>query len=159
MNSDELRNYATVFTAIIALLVFAANSFAMARNRRIENVSRFNECHQRLFAPGSYLHRNITAIADQTMRRDPSDDDMEKCFHLMLLEIERLAILANNGAVPRLTQVYMFGSYARHVRTLISPQERGSMFWELAVGYLDGLAKDSDTYEILTPVQRARFWR
>lgn len=37
---------------------------------------------------------------------------MEKLLHLMLREIERLAVLANNKAVPRSTQVYIFGSYA-----------------------------------------------
>ena len=50
MTSDELRNYATVLAALVALLVFALNSVSMVRNQRIERLARFNQAHQRLFA-------------------------------------------------------------------------------------------------------------
>ena len=33
------------------------------------------------------------------------------------------------------------------------------MFWELAVGYLDGVAKDTERYAKLTRTERAQFWR
>lgn len=49
-DSDELRNWATVVAAIVALLVFLVNSFLHLRDKRLENVSRFIEAHQRLFA-------------------------------------------------------------------------------------------------------------
>lgn len=159
MNSDELRNWATVITAAVALLVFVFNSLGGIRNRRVENVSRFNESHLRLFAFNGYIARNLRAIEDGSMVRDPANAEMEAAFHLTLLEIERLAILANNGAVPRLTQVYMFGAYARSLSKLISKQERETMTWELAVAYLDGLARDTDGYETLKPDQRTKFWR
>jgi hypothetical protein len=84
---------------------------------------------------------------------------MEAKFHLMLLEVERLAILANNNAVPRQTQIYMFGWYARTILTVISEKERDNISWELVLGYLDGLAKDYTAYEGLTRKQRTRFWR
>lgn len=159
MTSDELRNYATVVAALVGLLVFIGNSSANRRNRRIENVARFIECHDRLFSKHGFLGRNIIAIETKTLRRDVSDLNMEAGFHLMLLEIERLAILANNGAVPRLTQVYMFGGYARHIGQMLTEQERSNMFWELAVAYLDSLAADTDRYEALTPGEREKFWR
>lgn len=103
MTSDELRNYATVVAALVALLVFIVNTWSQNRNRRIENLSRFNQVHQRLFSDNSYLARNVAAIESGTMRRDTSDPESEARFHLMLLEIERLAVLANNKAVPRAT--------------------------------------------------------
>lgn len=159
MTSSELRDYATVVTATVALLVFLLNSFSQIRNRRIENLSRFNEVHQRLFAERSYLGRNVTAIEAGAMVRDRQDTVMEAKFHLMLLEIERLAILANNKAVPRSTQVYMFGSYARHLLRLITDGERTSMFWELAIGYLEQVAKDTEAYKGLTRSEREQFWR
>lgn len=77
----------------------------------------------------------------------------------MLLEIERLAILANNKAVPLHTQVNVLGSYARNLLKLTSEEERNSMFWEPALGYLEGLAKDTETYQSLTRIEREKFWR
>jgi hypothetical protein len=41
----------------------------------------------------------------------------------------------------------------------LTEQERSSMFWELAIGYLDGLAKDTAHYETLTRTRREAFWR
>lgn len=159
MTSDELRNYATILTACIALLVFIGNSIAGRRNRRLENIARFIGVYDRLFDHGGYLARNVLAIEAGTLVRDQANQAMETRFHLMLLEIEQLALLANNDAVPRLTQVYMFGSYARNLLSLMTPKERESLSWELAVGYLDGLAKDTDRYKAMTGSERARFWR
>lgn len=159
MSSEELRNYATVVAAIVALLVFVVNVWSQMRNRRIENLARFNQVHQRLFAENGYLASNLKAIEDGTMERDRKDLAMEGRFHLMLLEIERLAILANNKAVPRSTQIYMLGSYAPTILKLMTDEERASMYWELARNYLDGIAIDSARYAKLTRTERAQFWR
>jgi hypothetical protein len=159
MTSDELRNYATVVAAIVALLVFIANTWSQGRNRRIENLSRFNQVHQQLFADNGYLSRNLAAIENGTMQRDFGDVESEARFHLMLLGIERLAVLANNKAVPRSTQVYMFGSYAATLLKLLTEEERGSMFWELARKYLEGIAADAERYAKLSAAERQQFWR
>ena len=58
------------------------------------------------FAERGYLALNITAIEAGTLKRDHHDAEMEAKFHLMLLEIARLAILANSNAVPRHTGLY-----------------------------------------------------
>jgi hypothetical protein len=159
MSSEELRNYATVVAAVIALMVFVVNVWSQMRNRRIENLARFNQVHQRLFADSGYLASNLKAIEDGTMERDLQDPLMESRFHLMLLEIERLAIMANNKSVPRKTQVYMLGSYAPTIIKLLTDEERSSMYWELACAYLDGIAVDSERYAKLTAKERAQFWR
>jgi hypothetical protein len=159
MTSEILRNYATVIAAIVALLVFIANVRSQARNRRIENLSRFNQAHQRLFADNAYLAINIVAIENRTMQRNPSDLEMEAKFHLMLLEVERLAILANNKAVPRLTQVYLFGSYAPMILKLMTPEEHKSEFWEVARDYLHRIANDAERYAKLKKPERTQFWR
>lgn len=158
MTSEELRNYASVVAAVVAVLVFALNTFSLVRNRRIENLARFNQAHKRLFAEGSYLSQNITAIEAGTVQRDLGNAETNASFHLMLLEIERLAILANNQAVPRHTQVYMLGSYAGTLLRMTSNAERESMFWELALGYLEGLAKDTERYQKLSRSEREKFW-
>lgn len=158
-DSDELRNYATVLAALVALLVFIVNTRSQSRNRRIENLSRFNQVHQRLFGENGYLAKNLLAIENRTMRRNRDDVRSESEFHLMLLEIERLAVLANNKAVPRSTQVYLFGSYASSLLELMTEEERNSMFWELARAYLEGISADAERYARLTRDERSRFWR
>lgn len=158
MTSEELRNYATVLAALVALLVFALNSVSMVRNQRIERLARFNQAHQRLFAGGGYIAKNISDLEAGALKRDPGDTEMNASFHLMLLEIERLAILANNKAVPRHTQVYMFGAYAGQLLSVATEAERNSMFWELALGYLEGLAKDTENYQKLSRSEREKFW-
>jgi hypothetical protein len=159
MTSSDLRDYATVVAATVALLVFIVNSFSLLRNRRIDNLARYFEAHQRLFSSDGYMASNVGAIEAGKLVRDHANAEMEGKFHLMLLEIEQLAILANNHAVPRHTQVYMLGSYTRQVLQALTEQERRSMFWELAIGYLEGLAKDTARYETLTQKQREVFWR
>lgn len=159
MSSSELRDYATVVAATVALLVFILNVSSQMRGRRIENLARFNEVHERLFSPESYLGRHLASFEQGTPKRDRSDLDMEARFHRMLLEIERLAILANNSAVPRETQVYMFGSYAPRILGLMTEEERNSMFWELAREYLKRVAADSEQYAGLSPDHRAKFWK
>ena len=159
MTSDELRNYATVIAALVALLVFIVNTWSQNRNRRIENLSRFNQVHQQLFANDGFLARNLAAIENGTMQRDFSDAKSEARFHLMLLGIERLAVLANNKAVPRSTQVYMFGSYAERLLDLMTDEERSSMFWELARNYLHSVAKYAKAYSKLSAAERQKFWR
>jgi hypothetical protein len=159
LDSDELRNWATVVAAIVALLVFAGNSILHVRNERLENVSRFIEAHQRLFAPRGYLAANMGLIETGLLTRDSNDARMETKFHLMLLEVERLAILANNKAVPRQTQVFMFGWYASTIVSVLTEKERDNVSWELVLGYLDALAEDYSAYEKLTRERRADFWR
>lgn len=77
----------------------------------------------------------------------------------MLLEIERLAVLANNKAVPFETQVYLFGSYAPTLLKLMTDAERNCVFWELARAYLESIAADAERYSTLKRVERSKFWR
>ena len=112
-----------------------------------------------MFSENGDIAQNIAAIESGTLARDRGNPVMEMRFHLMLLEVEQLAILANNRAVPRHTQVYMLGSYIRPLLNNVTEKERESMFWELALGYLDGLAQDTAKYQKLTRRERERFWR
>ena len=175
IDSDELRNYATILAAIVALLVFIVNTRSQNRNRRIENIARFNKVHQRLFSENGYLARNLAAIEAGTMherlvyerlKRERAARGIEtqpllvpEVVDLDPVEVERLAVLANNKAVPRSTQVYLFGSYAPTLLRLMTEEERDSMFWELARGYLEGVARDAERYAKLSRSERAQFWR
>ena len=159
MTSSELRDYATVTAAITALLVFAFNSRVQRRNRVIENLARFFEVHRRLLAVDGFLMRNFAAIEAGTFVRDPADEDNERKFHVLLLQIEQLAIFANNHAVPESTQVYMFGLYAKHLLGLLTEHEHQNMFWELAISYLRRLAELTAEYERKAPAERVHLHR
>jgi hypothetical protein len=78
MTSGELRDYATVLAASVALLVFVLNVLSQSRSRRIENIARFNHVHQRLLAHHSYLGCNLAAIAAGTMRRDRNEPEYDR---------------------------------------------------------------------------------
>jgi len=159
LTSDELRNYATIMAALVALVVFVFSSRDQLRNQRIENISRFFEVHSRLMDSEGFLMTHLAELADESFRRDPVDRASEAKFHLLLLQVEQLAILANNKAVPRSTQVYMFGLYSKSILRLLTEKERTSMFWDLAVSYLHGLAELTDEYERMPASARKRFQR
>jgi hypothetical protein len=158
MDTSVLRDYATVVAATVALLVFMVNSYLHTRHERIENIARFVQSHRRLFAPDGFLASNLKDIDANELKRDRSDPVMEARFHRMLIEIEYLAILANNKAVPRTTQVYMFGYYTRKILTVVSDDERNNPSWELALAYMDDLAKDTASYEKLPVEERSKYW-
>lgn len=158
IDTSVFRDYATVVAACVALLVFIVNSFLHTRNERIENVARFIESHRQLFATDGFLVSNLKEIDADELKRDPGNAAMEAKFHRMLIEIEHLAILANNKAVPRSTQVYMFGYYARKILAIVSESERNNITWELALAYIEKLAIDSSNYEKLPIEMRRKFW-
>ncbi len=159
MTTSELRDYATVAAATIALLVFLFNSRVHRRNQRIENISRFFEVHSRLVEDDGFLMSNLPALEAGTFKRDESNGAAERKFHQLLLQIEQLAILANNRAVPDSTQVYMLGLYAQHILDQLTDSERRSMFWELAVAYLKRLADTTLIYQKMSPEGRKRYQR
>ena len=80
MTSTELRDYATVVAATVALLVFIFNVVSQSRNRRIENLTRFNQAHQRLFAESTYLALNLSAFEADAVVRDGASIEMERRF-------------------------------------------------------------------------------
>ena len=43
--------------------------------------------------------------------------------------------------------------------TVMTDEERASMYWELACRYLDSIAIDSARYAKLTRTERSQFWR
>ena len=159
MTSSDLRDFATVIAAITALLVFAFNSHNHRRNQRIENLARFFDVHRRLLAVEGFLMKHFAAIEAGSFVRDPSDEDNERRFHVLLLQVEQLAILAHNRAVPESTQVYMFGLYASHLHRLLTERDHENMFWELAITYLKRLSDLTAAYQRMTPGERLRFQR
>ncbi len=90
--------------APVALVVFVFNSRVQLRNRRIENISRFFEVHSRIRASDGFLMTHLLTLQDEAFRRDPTDRESEAKFHLLLLQVEQLAIRAKHKTVPPSTQ-------------------------------------------------------
>src|SRR6266536_3234530 len=125
----EVRDLIVVVVSIFAGAQYLINSYSLLRNRKIENITLFLQMHQRLFDADGYIMLNVQKWESGQILRDTTEK-LEAKFHAMLLDIERLAILANNKAVPEKLQVYMFGWYAIRIKLLISDKERGDVFWK-----------------------------
>src|SRR5205085_10476673 len=107
-----MRDLATVGAAVIALFVFLFNSVSTLRDRRIENLVRYFDVHRHLFEREGFILSNLAQLEAGTLVRADFDDAQERKLHSMLVEVDRLAVLANNRAVPNSTQIYTFGWYA-----------------------------------------------
>jgi|RifCSPhighO2_12_1023870.scaffolds.fasta_scaffold00580_9 hypothetical protein len=53
----------------------------------------------------------------------------------------------------------MFGWFAQKIQPHITNEERGNIFWELAVHYIDGLNKAADDYSKLPNEKREKYLR
>ena len=154
----DARDLVLVVVSVLAGVQYVINSYSLVRNRNLENINRFLSVHQRLFELDGYIMLNIEKWETGKVERDTTPE-MERKFHAMLLDIERLAILANNKASSERLQVYMFGWYATRIVNLISGKERGDKFWELALKYLDDLARRSKDFEALTSQEREQYMK
>jgi hypothetical protein len=67
---------------------------------------------ERPLADSGHLARNLAVIAAGTLQRGTDVAESEDRLRCMLLEVERLAVLANNNAVRRSTQAHSYGSCA-----------------------------------------------
>lgn len=156
--SPDARDLVLVVVSVLAGVQYVINSYSLVRNRNLENINRFLSVHQRLFEPDGYIMLNVEKWEAGKVERDTTPE-MERKFHAMLLDIERLAILANNKASSERLQVYMFGWYATRIVNLISGKERSDKFWELALKYLDDLARRSKDFEALTSQEREQYMK
>lgn len=154
--STDVRDLIVVMVSVLAGVQYVINSYSLLRNRNLENINRFLTVHQRLFEPDGYIMLNVEKWESGKVERDTSPE-MERKFHAMLLDIERLAILANNRASSEKLQVYMFGWYATRIVNLISEKERNDVFWELALNYLDDLARRSKDFAALNTQGRKQY--
>jgi hypothetical protein len=154
----ELRDVILVSVSLLAGVFYAINSIMQLRNKGLDNINRFMSVHQRLFDQDGYIMLNVQDWERGEIGR-ATTPDMERKFHAMLLDVERLAILANSRAAPKNLQVYMFGWYAKRIVNLISAKERDDTYWELALNYLDDLCRRSKDFEAMNAEERIRFMK
>src|SRR6266542_883332 len=112
-----LRDAAAILGVVTALVVYITNVRAQARQRKLDNIRRFFDAHDRLFEDGGFLESNIVAMEDDTAPfvRNMRDKEMEKKFNRLLGEVEKVALLTRNKAVSESIFTYMFGWFARKV--------------------------------------------
>ncbi|MEW8201962.1 MAG: hypothetical protein AB2697_23095 [Candidatus Thiodiazotropha endolucinida] len=151
----EVRNYAVIIGIIIAIITYLTNSYFQFRNKGIENMKRFLEAHGSLFEKGCYLVENVKAMEAGTYKRDRENEVMELAFNRLLGDLEIIALLTSHRAVPKEVQIYMLGWFAQKIQPEITGEERNNIFWELAIHYIDELAKAASDYEKLSSKKRA----
>lgn len=156
---SDVKDYATILGIAVALITYVTNSYFQFRNKGIENMKRFLDAHDTLFEDDRYLVQNVKAMENGSYKRDKSNADMELAFNRFLGDVEKIALLTSHGAVPKQVQIYMLGWFAMKVQPEVSGAERTNIFWELAIHYIDELAKAASDYEKLNSKKRARYLR
>jgi hypothetical protein len=155
----EVKDYAIILGIAIALVTYVTNSYFQFRNKGIENMKRFLEAHDDLFEDNRYLVQNVKSMEAGTYKRNLEDEAMELAFNRFLGDVEKIALLTSHGAVPKEVQIYMLGWFAQMIQPEITGKERNNIFWELAIHYIDELAKAASDYEKLNSKKRAKYLR
>ena len=159
MTLSDARDIFTIIGVVIAVLVYITNSYFQFRNRRIENIQRFLDAHDRLFDEDDYIMSNIKEMESGTYKRELTNKEMEIKFNRLLANIERVALLTNNKAVSKTIQVYMFGWFAQRIQPQLTNDERNNIYWELAIRYLDEMKTAADDYVKKDSTQRTEYWK
>lgn len=157
MTLVDWKDVATIFGIAIALLTYLTNSYFQFRNKGIENLKRYFDAHDNLFEKDGFIMSNIKEFEAGTYKRDTTNEEMEKKLNRFLGDVEKIAYLTSHGAVPTTVQVYMFGWFAQKVHPHLTNGERGNIFWELAVHYIDELKKAADDYSKLPNEKREKY--
>ena len=157
MNLEDWKNVATILGIVIAVLTYLTNSYFQFRNKRIENLKRYLDAHDKLFSEDGFVMANIKEFEANSYKRDMSNKEMEKKFNRFLGDVEEIAYLTSHGAVPTTVQIYMFGWFAQKVHPHLTNGERTNIFWELAVHYIDELKKAADDYSKLPNKKREKY--
>lgn len=157
MNLEDWKNVATIAGIVVAVATYITNSYFQFRNKRIENLKRYFDAHEKLFGDDGYLKAHIQQLEKGTYTRDLADPEQESRFNRFLGEVEKIAFLTAHGAVPTSVQVYMFGWFAQRMQPHLTKQERENRYWELAALYLDELKKAADDYSSLSTDKREKY--
>lgn len=157
MTLADWKDVATIIGIVIAVLTYLTNSYFQFRNKGIENLKRYFDAHDTLFDADGFIMANINDFEAGTYKRDTTDKDMEKKLNRFLGDVEKIAHLTSHGAVPTTVQVYMFGWFAQKIQPHLTNGERGNIFWELAIHYIDELAKAADDYSKFPNEKREKY--
>jgi hypothetical protein len=157
MTLADWKDLATILGIVVAVLAYVTNSYFQFRNKRIENLKRYFDAHDKLFETDGFIMSNIKEFEAGTYTRDTNNQDMEKKFNRFLGDVEKIAYLTSHNAVPATVQVYMFGWFAQKMHPHLSNGERSNIFWELAIHYIDELKKAADDYTKLPNEKREKY--
>jgi hypothetical protein len=156
---ELFRSLGPYVAAAIALAVFAYNIRLQQRARDLENFARFSKAYEALFSKEGYILKHIRQFNAGTLKREFDDDDDERAFHAMLVDVEKLALLGENEAAPWKIQIYMFAWYAERINGLLTDAEKENKFFELAAAYLKHMTVAAKSYEQLSFGERCQYWK
>ncbi len=157
MTLADWKDVATILALFVAVITYVTNSYFLFRNRRIENLKRYFDAHDKLFEKDAFIMTNIKAFEANIYKRNIDDEESEKKLNRFLGDVEKIAYLTSHGAVPATVQVYMFGWFVQKIQPHITNDERNNIFWELAIHYIDELKKAADDYSKLPNEKREKY--
>ena len=157
MTLADWKDIATIIGIVVAVLTYLTNSYFQFRNKRIENLKRYFDAHDKLFEADGFIMAHIKEFEAGSYKRDLNNEETEKKFNRFLGDVEKIAYLTSHGAVPATVQVYMFGWFAQKAHPHLTNGERGNIFWELAIHYIDELKKAADDYSKLPNEKREKY--
>jgi hypothetical protein len=153
----DWKEIATILGIPIALLTYLTNSYFQFRNKRVENLKRYLDAHEKLLEADGFIMSNLKELAEGTYKRNAEDRESEKKLNQFLTNVEKVAYLTSQGAVPATVQVYMFGWFATKVQPHLTDAHRSNIYWDLAVHYIDELKKAADDYSRLPNDKREKY--
>src|SRR5271165_7127427 len=115
MKLADWKDITTIAGIIVAIATYLTNSYFQFRNKRIENLKRYLDAHNRLFETDGFIMSHIKELETGTYKRDATNRDSEKKFNRFLGDVEAIAFLTSHSAVSKTVQVYMFGWFAQRI--------------------------------------------
>ena len=157
MTLADWKDILTIVGIVVAVFTYLTNSYFQFRNKRIENLKRYFDAHDKLFEADGFIMAHIKEFEADTYKRDTTNQEAEKKFNRFLGDVEKIAYLTSHSAVPATVQVYMFGWFSQKVHPHFTNGERSNVFWELAIHYIDELKKAADDYSKLPNEEREKY--
>jgi len=156
---SDWKNIAIIMGIFVSVLTYVTSTYFLLRDKKIENLKRYFDAHDKLFENDGFILSNIKELEVDTYKRDLNDKEMEVKFNRFLEDVEKIAYLTSHKAVPVTVQVYMFGWFAQRIQPHLTNGERNNKYWELAIHYIEELKKAADDYSKLDTKKREKYLR
>lgn len=154
MTLNEVQSWASIASSlftiagvVIAICVYKKNTRDQARQRSIDNATRYLTAHNKVFEVGSYLRTVVKDMEDGTYVRDIENKDLELKFNRFLGDMESIALLQIAGAVPKTINAYMLGWFCKKIYPTITDSEKANPYWQLAIDFIEETKKEAEALD------------
>ena len=75
MTLADWKDTATIVGIIVAVFAYLTNSYFQFRNKRIDNLKRYFDAHDKLFEADGFIMKHIKEFEADTYKRDTSNQE------------------------------------------------------------------------------------